>query len=244
MIFVTSYLLFVNARRIKYCSSHVLTSAKIRSLNSIRYHTLDFLILFTYTDHYPSIIVRGSLIINHQSMIRKILPFLREIVFGLEDGMVSTLGAITGIAGATGNKSLVIISGLVIVAVESLSMAAGTYLSNKSELQAEDVLNHNHKKITNKPIIDGIYMGFSYILGGFIALTSYLILPINIAMPSSIIITVFALFTVGAVKGKITENNSVKSGLEMTTVSLTAALLGFVIGKLASSFFPMYTVGL
>lgn len=63
---------------------------------------------------------------------------IREIVFGLEDGMVSTLGAITGIAAGTGDHFLVILSGLVIVAVESISMAAGSYLSSKSEKEIDE----------------------------------------------------------------------------------------------------------
>ena|SRR3989344_1540888 len=175
----------------------------------------------------------------------KILPFLREIVFGLEDGMVSTLGAITGIAGATGNRSLVIISGLVIVAVESLSMAAGTYLSNKSEEQADGIINHRRRRrISSKPVRDGIYMGISYIIGGSLALCSYFFLPVNFAIPTSITLTVIALFTMGVVKGKITRINPWRSGLEMTTVSLTAASVGFVIGKLASHLFPGFTSGL
>ncbi len=58
---------------------------------------------------------------------------LREAVFGIEDGMVSTLGSITGIAAATERHFIIILSGLVIVAVESISMAVGSYLSSKSE---------------------------------------------------------------------------------------------------------------
>ncbi len=58
---------------------------------------------------------------------------LKEVVFGIEDGMVSTLGAVTGMATATGNHFTVILSGVVIVAVESISMGVGSYLSNKSE---------------------------------------------------------------------------------------------------------------
>jgi len=64
---------------------------------------------------------------NHKS-----LASIRELVFGMEDGMVSTLGAITGIATATGNQFTVILSGLVIIAVESISMSIGSYLSSKS----------------------------------------------------------------------------------------------------------------
>ncbi len=53
-------------------------------------------------------------------------------MFGAEDGMVSTLGALTGIAVGTQNHLTVVLSGLVIVAVESISMAVGSYLSAKS----------------------------------------------------------------------------------------------------------------
>ncbi|KKW42672.1 MAG: hypothetical protein UY92_C0004G0008 [Candidatus Magasanikbacteria bacterium GW2011_GWA2_56_11] len=58
---------------------------------------------------------------------------IRELVFGMEDGMVSTMGAITGIATATQNHFTVVLSGVVIIAVESISMAVGSYLSSKSE---------------------------------------------------------------------------------------------------------------
>jgi len=73
--------------------------------------------------------------IHHQSS--KITSIIREIVFGMEDGMVSTLGAVTGIAAATGSHFTVVLSGLVVVAVESISMGVGSYLSNKSETDVE-----------------------------------------------------------------------------------------------------------
>ncbi len=68
---------------------------------------------------------------HHQES--RILNKLREIVFGMEDGMVSTLGAITGIAVGSGSHYTVILSGCVIIAVESISMGIGSYVSNKSE---------------------------------------------------------------------------------------------------------------
>lgn len=56
----------------------------------------------------------------------------------MEDGMVSTLGAITGIAAATGSHFAVILAGLVIISVESISMAVGSYLSSKSARNIEE----------------------------------------------------------------------------------------------------------
>ena len=68
----------------------------------------------------------------------KIMSSLREVVFGLEDGVVSTMGAVTGIAASTRDPYIIILSGFVIIFVESLSMAAGTFLSSKSEKEVEE----------------------------------------------------------------------------------------------------------
>jgi vacuolar iron transporter family protein len=66
-----------------------------------------------------------------------VISKLRDIVFGMEDGMVSTLGAITGIATGSGDHFTVILAGSVIIAVESISMGVGSYISNKSESDVE-----------------------------------------------------------------------------------------------------------
>ncbi|MBP6866366.1 MAG: VIT1/CCC1 transporter family protein [Candidatus Pacebacteria bacterium] len=69
--------------------------------------------------------------IHHQKS--RIAGVLKEVVFGIEDGMVSTLGSITGIAVGSKDQATVLLAGSVIIAVESISMGIGSYLSNKSE---------------------------------------------------------------------------------------------------------------
>ena len=82
----------------------------------------------------------------------KLFDAVRELVFGLEDGLVSTMGAVAGIAAGTDNGRIVILSGLVIIAVEALSMAAGSYLSNKSHRQMlEKRIEDERKEIEEKP---------------------------------------------------------------------------------------------
>jgi vacuolar iron transporter family protein len=77
---------------------------------------------------------------------------LRELVFGMEDGMVSTMGAITGIAIGSGSHSMVVLSGFVIIAVESISMGVGSYLSNKSESDREErILAEEREEIADMP---------------------------------------------------------------------------------------------
>ena len=57
---------------------------------------------------------------------------MREIVFGLEDSLVSTLGAVTGVAVGSGDRYIIVLTGLVLVAVEAISMSAGSFLSTQS----------------------------------------------------------------------------------------------------------------
>ena len=77
---------------------------------------------------------------------------LRDAVFGTQDGLISTLGALIGIAAGTGSSHAVVVAGFVIVVVESLSMAAGSYLSSKSQREyLERLLREEEEEIARDP---------------------------------------------------------------------------------------------
>ena len=76
---------------------------------------------------------------------------VREVVFGLEDSLVSTLGVVVGIAVGTDSRYMVILSALIIIVVESLSMSAGTYLSSKAEME---VAHKSLRLLMRKSLID------------------------------------------------------------------------------------------
>lgn len=222
---------------------------------------------------------------HHQNTISSSL--IREMVFGLEDGMVSTLGAITGIATSTNNHFFVVLSGSVIIAVESISMAVGSYLSNNSEQAIDDQIIAEEKDQIKKfpkeekeemvdlfikdgwsqelaktmaeetakkpklmlremsyrelnlvpdshesPIKKGAIMFVSYVVGGFIPLTPYILLPVNQAIMVSIPVTVVGLFALGALTTKYSGRSWWKAGLEMMLLASAAAVIGYVVGQL------------
>ena len=89
---------------------------------------------------------------EHHATSNPVRARLRDAVFGTQDGLISTLGALTGIAAGTQNREAVVIAGFVIVAVESLSMAAGSYLSSKSQREyLERLLREEEEEIKNEP---------------------------------------------------------------------------------------------
>jgi len=217
---------------------------------------------------------------------------IRDIVFGLEDGLVSTLGVIIGIAEGSRSSYVVILSGIVVVFVEALSMAAGTFLSAKSNKEVlEEKIRKEKLEIKNKPgeeteelyeiyreqglsredakplveqviknenvwleemklhelgitdaqlenpKINALFMGVSYIIAGSVPVLAFFFLPIDSAVILSVILTVVALFFVGAGKTIFTKKSWLKSGAEMTLIALAAAALGFVIGKVVAYFY-------
>src|SRR5215467_5975413 len=58
---------------------------------------------------------------------------IREFVFGIQDGLISTVGLLAGVQGATKSSTVVIITGLTAMFSGAISMAAGSYLSSSAE---------------------------------------------------------------------------------------------------------------
>jgi vacuolar iron transporter family protein len=58
---------------------------------------------------------------------------IREVVFGAQDGILTTLGIITGVGAADGQRFTVIMSGMLALFAGALSMGVGEYLGRKSE---------------------------------------------------------------------------------------------------------------
>lgn len=60
---------------------------------------------------------------------------VRDMIFGANDGMVSTLAFVAGVVGAITNPSIVLLSGVAELFAGTISMAVGSYQSSKSELE-------------------------------------------------------------------------------------------------------------
>src|SRR3990167_566610 len=86
--------------------------------------------------------------------------FLRNPVFGVEDGLVSTVGLLSGIAIAGVGKETILLTGIILIFVEAFSMGAGSFLSQASaeEYSTQKSMIHNHS------IFAGSIMFASYFL--------------------------------------------------------------------------------
>lgn len=60
---------------------------------------------------------------------------VRDMIFGANDGLVSTLAFVAGVMGAISDPNIILLSGIAELFAGTISMAAGAYQSSKSELE-------------------------------------------------------------------------------------------------------------
>ncbi len=81
--------------------------------------------------------------------------------------------------------------------------------------------------------ISALTIGLSYIVGGFIPLSSYILIPnLVTALLSSVIVTLIALFLFGYIKGRFTGTKPFRSGAQTVLVGGLAAGVAFLLARL------------
>src|SRR3989338_5487505 len=96
--------------------------------------------------------------------------YLRSLMFGLQDGIVSTTGVVVGISTGVNDKAIIVLAALVAVTVEASSMAAGQYSSEKAVHQMDKSGKH-----TDNLYIGALIMFVAYLLGGSFSIVPVLV---------------------------------------------------------------------
>ncbi|MCA1647504.1 MAG: VIT1/CCC1 transporter family protein [Chloroflexi bacterium] len=92
---------------------------------------------------------------QHLTQERKsasLLSEIREAVFGAQDGLTSVLAVVSTVGGATGQSYAVLIAGLAATLAGIFSMAAGEYMSSKSQREIfEAQIATEAKEVDERP---------------------------------------------------------------------------------------------
>ncbi len=158
--------------------------------------------------------------------------YVRSIVFGVEDSLVSTVGMLSGIAVAGISRSNIITAGIVLIFVEAFSMGAGSFLSEHS---AEHYIEHKEVKL-QRFIIAGFLMFVSYFIAGLVPLAPYIFITGNFAFWLSICLSLISLFVLGLVSAKVAKIPLLHHALEMIIVGGFVIAAGALIGNLFKVF--------
>lgn len=153
--------------------------------------------------------------------------YLRSVIFGVEDSLVSTTGLIAGISIGSDNRRVVLLGGLVAIMVEAVSMGAGEYLSDDAVAELDKL-----KRQPDNPLISGLLMFCSYLLAGLIPLLPVVFFAYPGSVWLSVILALGGLFMLGFLKGKVLCSSPLRGGFKILAVGGVATLFGIFVGSL------------
>jgi len=163
--------------------------------------------------------------------------YLAEVIYGANDGIVTTFAVVSGVAGAALNPSIVLILGAANLFADGFSMGMSNYLSRRSELDYQRSAN-GASQDPPEELSDGkspkrtAFVTFlAFVVAGWAPLVPY-ILEMTPAFPLSVAFTGFAFFAVGASRSLVTSRPWYINGVEMFVVGMAAAIVAYTVGNI------------
>ena len=81
-----------------------------------------------------------------------LLGEIREALFGMQDGIVSTLAVVSTVSGATNDRFAILVAGIASALAGVFSMGAGEYLSSKSQREIFDAqVEREREEVEERP---------------------------------------------------------------------------------------------
>jgi VIT1/CCC1 family predicted Fe2+/Mn2+ transporter len=163
--------------------------------------------------------------------------YLAEVIYGANDGIVTTFAVVSGVAGAALNPSIVLILGAANLFADGFSMGMSNYLSRRSELdyqrsrQGGEPTPIEEESDGKSPARTAFVTFLAFVVAGWAPLIPY-IFELDATFLLSIAFTGFAFFTVGASRSLVTRRRWYVNGVEMFVVGMTAAVVAYTVGNL------------
>ncbi|MBR5154447.1 MAG: rubrerythrin family protein [Alphaproteobacteria bacterium] len=151
------------------------------------------------------------------------LNYTGAMVLGLNDALVELTGAIAGLTFVLMNTTLIAMSGIITGIAATLSMAASNFLAERADG------NENALKAS-------VYTGIAYLITVVFLVLPYLVLPNEmyvIALVWMILTVVALIYSFSFYIATVKSEKVMPKFLEMSLISLSVALISFLIGLLA-----------
>jgi VIT1/CCC1 family predicted Fe2+/Mn2+ transporter len=156
--------------------------------------------------------------------------YLRDLVYGANDGIITTFAVVSGVAGASLDARTVLILGAANLLADGFSMGASNYLSIRSD---EAVRDSRGEAISEPyPLRHGVATTAAFVVAGTIPLLPYVLVAPAQRFGVAVAATVATLFVVGALRSSVTALRWWKAGLEMLAVGALAAAVSYGVGWL------------
>ena len=160
--------------------------------------------------------------------------YIRELVYGANDGVITTFAVVAGVAGGGISSVVVLVVGTANLLADGLSMAVGNYLSIRSNESA--LLAQGLPEEEAQPVRHAVATFLAFVVAGAVPLVPYVIPAIvQNPFPLSIVLTFVVLFGIGALRATVTADRAWLSGLETLGLGLIVAVVAYGAGAMVAS---------
>lgn len=162
-----------------------------------------------------------------QFLKSKLSYYLGDIIYGANDGIITTFAVVASAAGAGFSSKVIIILGIANLIADGFSMGASRYLS----ITSEQSLEHGATERNRSAFADGAMTFAAFVVAGSLPLIPFLIPEAaDHAFAVSAYATAIAFFLVGALRALVTTRGFLVSGFEMLAVGGIAAGIAYALG--------------
>lgn len=152
--------------------------------------------------------------------------YLRDLVYGATDGVITTLAVIAGVAGADLAPGIGLVLGLANLVADGLSMAVSNYLGLKSELEQSGASIE-----IEMPWRHGLATFAAFVVVGAIPLLAFVIGVQGVSrFHTAFVFGLAALAVVGAARAKFVARPAWRCALEMIVLAGGASGAAYAIG--------------
>lgn len=161
--------------------------------------------------------------------------YIKDIVYGANDGIITTFTVIAGVIGASLSYRIILILGFANLIADAISMAASNYLGSRSEIELIKKESGNTDEKEKKIVWSAVSTFWAFVAAGSLPLLPFVVFADGGTLLISTSATALTLFIVGAARSFITELHWFISGLEMLVIGGIAAAAAYFIGYALSS---------
>ncbi|MBI2039377.1 MAG: VIT1/CCC1 transporter family protein [Candidatus Niyogibacteria bacterium] len=159
--------------------------------------------------------------------------YLKDAVYGANDGIVTTFAVVAGVAGAALSPVTIIILGVANLFADGFSMAASNFLASRSERDFYTKQNASRawEAANPEPLKSAAITLIAFVGAGFLPILPYVGIPANGAsFRWSIALAGISFFVVGALRTLFTAKSWLWSGMEMLVVGGLASGIAYITG--------------
>ncbi len=160
--------------------------------------------------------------------------YIRDLVYGANDGIITTFAVVAGVAGGELSGTAALVIGAANLAADGLSMGVGNVLAiraHESAREADDLPEEEAH-----PWKHGLATFAAFVVAGSLPLLPYVLrLSAASVFVASSLLTLISLFAVGAARGWVTSDPWWRAGLEMLVLGVIVAVAAYGAGALVSS---------